>query len=175
MAAEKENKMREIKIEKVVLSIGSGTETEGAERAVLLLNKLSGSKAVKTIARKRIATWKLRPGLHIGAMVTVRGKKADELLKLLLQAIENEIKKTSFTNNGFSFGIKEYIDIPGIKYDAKIGIIGLNVTVALKRAGYRVKNRKLCQTKLPKHHEINAEEAASFAQQKLGVKLKAED
>ena len=96
-----ENKMRNIKIEKITLNIGSGIEAENAEKAALLLGKISGAKVVKTISTKRIAAWKIRPGLFVGAMVTLRGKKATELLKSLLHAVSFKVKKSSFTKNGF--------------------------------------------------------------------------
>lgn len=170
-----ENKMKEIKVEKITLNIGSGTEQESAEKAVLLLNKLTGAKVVKTVTQKRIATWKLRPGLPVGAMVTVRGAKAQELLKTLLHAVSFKIRKTSFMRNGFSFGIKEYIEIPGVKYDPKIGIIGLEVAVSLARPGFRVKRRKTRQAKIHHSHEISPEEAWEWAQRALGITAREEE
>ncbi|MBI2041015.1 MAG: 50S ribosomal protein L5 [DPANN group archaeon] len=170
-----ENVMRKIKLEKITINIGAGTEAENVEKAVLLLQKISGLKAVKTTATKRIPTWKVRLGLPVGAKVTVRGRKAAELLKGLLYAVDNEIAEKAFTQNGFSFGLKEYIDIPGIKYDAKIGIIGLEVAVSLMRPGYRVARRKLMQSKIARSHLITAEESLKWAQESFGVKLKEED
>ena len=161
--------MKEIRIEKVTLNIGSGTEAENAEKAALLLGKISGAKVIKTIATKRIAAWKVRPGLPVGAMVTLRGKKAAEVLKSLLHAVSFKVKKSSFTKNGFSFGIKEYIEIPGIKYDPKIGIIGLEVAVSLKRPGFRVKRRKIRSAKIHHRHEISTEEGWSWAQKALSI------
>ena len=170
-----DNKMKTIYVEKITMNIGSGTEAENAEKAVLLLNKLTGAKVVKTISTKRIAALKLRPGLPVGAMVTLRGKKALELLKLLLQAVGSKVKKKSFMKNGFSFGIKEYIEIPGAKYDPKIGIIGLEVAVSLARPGFRVRRRKIKRGKLHYKHEISAEEAWNWAQQVLGITAREEE
>ncbi len=167
--------MRKIKLEKITLNIGAGTEADNVEKAVLLLQKLSGAKPVKTVATKRIPTWKVRPGLPVGAKVTIRGKKAAELLKGLLHAIDNEIPKNAFTQNGFSFGLKEYIEIPGIKYDPKIGIIGLEAAVSLMRPGYRVARRKIMCGKIAKSHLITAEESLKWAQENFSVKLKEED
>lgn len=176
MKAEKAaNPMREIKLDKITLNIGAGAEAENVEKAVTLLEKISGSKVVKTKAKRRIATWKIRPGLPIGAKVTLRGAKAEELLKTLLKAVGNELQKSCFVENGFSFSVKEYIDIPGIKYDPKIGIIGLQVCVSLKRPGYRVKLRKIKQGKIAPSHLISAEDAKKFAIEKLGVKIKEEE
>nr|AJS13262.1 50S ribosomal protein L5P, large subunit ribosomal protein L5 [uncultured archaeon] len=166
-----QNKMRTIRIEKIVLNIGAGTEADNVEKAVQLLGRISGKKSVKTLTTKRIANWKLRPGLPVGAMVTLRGKPAEELLKRLLQAIEFEMAKESFTENGFSFGIKEYIDIPGVKYDPKTGVIGLEVSVRLMRPGFSVKRRKKRKGKIAKVHKILAEDSLNFAKS-LGVKLK---
>jgi len=176
MKADKINNiMRKIRIDKITLSIGAGTESENVEKAVSLLKAITGAKVVKTVSKKRIAAWKLRPGLPIGAMVTIRGKKSALLLKNLLQAASFEVRPTSFMENGFSFGIKEYIDITGVKYDPKIGIIGLNVAVSLKRAGFRVKGRKLRASKLGKSHLITPKDAREWAQETFGVKLKEEE
>lgn len=170
-----ENVMRKIKLDKITLNIGAGTEADGVEKAVLLLQKLSGAKPVKTIATKRIPTWKVRPGLPVGVKVTIRGKRAAELLKNLLHAIDNEIPKRAFTENGFSFGMKEYIEIPGIKYDPKIGILGLEVAVSLVRPGYRVAKRKLRQHAIGRQHEITAEDSLKWAQESFGVKMREEE
>lgn len=170
-----ENIMRKILIDSVTLNIGSGITAEDADKAVNLLNKISNARAIKAFAKKRIPTWKIRPGLPIGARVTLRGKQAVELLKRLLTAVDMELKQKSFTQNGFSFGIKEYVDIPGLKYDPKIGIIGLDVIVSLKRPGYRVSRRKIKKSHIGTGHKISAEDAWAWAQKEFGVKPKAEE
>lgn len=167
----KSNKMTEIKVDKVVLNISAGAEQEHVRRANTLVSSISGMRAVETKAKKRIATWKIRPGLPIGAKATIRDDEALKLLKRLLAAVENIIPKKAFSENGFSFGIKEYIDIPEVKYDPKVGIIGLDVCVSLTRPGYRVKVRKIKSKRLPKKHSISPEQAAEFAVAKLGVKV----
>ena len=63
-------------------------------------------------------------------------------MKRLLVSIENKLKKSQFKDNHFSFGIKEYLEIPGMEYQRDIGILGLDVTVVFKRKGKRVKERK---------------------------------
>ena len=169
------NKSKEIRLSKVTLNIGAGTTTEGVDKAVTLLETISGMKAVKAKARRRIANFNIRPGLPIGAIVTLRGEKAREILQRLLRAVENKIKEESFTQNGFSFGIKEYIDIPGVKYDPKIGVIGLHVNVSLERCGYRVKRRKIRNTRIGTKHEISGKECADWAQKELGIIFKVEE
>lgn len=170
-----ENIMREILIDSVTLNIGAGTEAEKVEKAALLLSRISGRKAVKTFAKKRIPTWKIRPGLPVGARVSLRGKGAEELLKRLLTAVDFTLPKSSFTNNGFSFGVKECVDIPEVKYDPKIGIIGLDTIVALKRRGYRVSRRKIKKAKIGAGHTISGDEAFAWMQAKFGVKEKEKE
>ena len=116
----KENKMREIKIEKVVLSVGAlGDELE---KGVKLLELITERKAIKTLSKKRIPAFGIRPGLEIGAKATLRGKKAEEILKRLLKSIDNQLKEKQISNEDFSFGIEEYIEIPGVEYQREIGI-----------------------------------------------------
>lgn len=155
--------MRQIKIEKINLNLGVGAPGENLEKAIRLLQKISQAKPVKTKSKRRIPTWGIRPNLEIGARVTLRGKKAQELLKNLLLAVKNTVKKSSFDNRGnFSFGIPEYINIPGIEYDAAIGIIGLEVAVTLQRPGFRIRRRRIKQKAIPPRHNIAQEEAVSF-------------
>ncbi len=165
-----ENRMRTVRIDKVVLNVGAGAEADAVDKAQKLLEKISGKKSVKTTAKRRIAVWKLRPGLPIGAMVTLHGKMAEKLLRQLLQATSFELPKRSFTENGFSFGVKEYIDIPDVKYDPKIGVIGLEVSVSLERPGFRIKRRKIRKGKIAETHKITAEDSLNFARS-LGVKV----
>ena len=166
----KKNPMQDVRIEKITLNIGAGADPKMVEKAVNLLSTISGMKAVEALAKKRIAAWKLRPGLAIGARVTIR-KNTEELLKRLLRAEDMTISSKKFNENGFSFGVSEYINIPDVKYDPKIGIIGLNVSVTLKRPGFRVKKRKLSPAKISNSHRITKEDAIKYAQEKLGAKV----
>ena len=161
--------MREIKIEKIVLSIG-GTG-EYLEKGYKLLELLTNRKPAKTKSRKRIPSLNVRPGLEIGAVVTIR-KEKEELLKKLLTAIENTLKKNQLSENNFSFGIKEYIEIPGIEYQREIGIMGLDVTVVFKRAGRRIRLRKIKKGKIPKRQVITKQEIQKFMETKYNTEFK---
>ncbi len=172
--SKKNNIMRTIRIDKVTLNLGTGANQENLEKALTLLERLTGRKPVKTLSKKRIAAWKIRLGLPIGAKVTVRGKDALILLKRLLVSVSNEILENSFTENGFSFGVKEYIDVPDMKYDPNIGIIGFDVCVTLTRPGFHVKLRKIAKNNISKKHKITKQDAIDFAINELGVKLKGE-
>jgi len=163
-----ENKMREIKIEKVVLSIG-GTGDD-LEKGVKLLKMLTGGKPAKMKSKKRIPSWSVRPNLEVGAVVTIR-KNVEEILKKMLGAIENVLKKKQVSENNFSFGIKEYLEIPGVEYQREIGIMGLDVTVVFKRAGRRVKLRKIKKRKVPKRQVITKEEIIKFMEENFQTRF----
>jgi len=164
--------MREIKIEKVTLNMGTGEPGEKLDKAVKLLKSISGENPVKTVTQKRIPTWKIRPGLNIGTKVTLRKEKAQKMLKRLLQAKNNQLKESNFDENGnFAFGIKEYLDIPEAKYDAEIGIIGLEVAVTLQRPGFRIKRRMVKPKKIPKKHRITKQEAIEFMKKNYGIEV----
>jgi len=164
------NPMREIRIEKVTLNIGCGEAGEKLEKAVKLLEKLTGRKVVITRTHKRttFGTARNRP---IGCKVTLRGKEAIEFLKKAFDAIDFRLPASCFDRLGnFSFGIKEYIDLPGVKYDPEIGIYGMDVCVTLERRGYRVKRKRL-KSKVGKNHLIKPEEAMEFVSKEFGVKV----
>lgn len=164
----KENSMRNIKIEKVVLSIG-GTG-DYLEKGYKLLELLTERKPSKTKSTKRIPGLGVRPGLEIGCVVTIR-KDAEKFLKNMLFAIDNTLKKKQISENNFSFGIKEYIEIPGIEYQRNIGIMGLDVTVVFKRAGRRVRLRKIKQGRIPERQVITPEEIIKFMEDNFQTKF----
>ena len=164
--------MRNLRIEKVTLNIGAGKDQVKLEKGINLLKNITGLKPVKTFTSKRIPEWGLRPGLPIGCKLTIRKGKAIEILKRLLDAKDFNLKINQFDNNGnVSFGIHEYIDIPGVKYDPKIGIIGLEVCVTLERPGFRIKRKKIGKKKIAKKHKINKEEAIEFMKKKFDLKV----
>ncbi len=165
----KENKMREIEIEKVILS--AGAVGEELEKASKLLEIISGMKPIKTAAKRRIPTFGIRPSLKIGCKVTLRGKKAEELLKKLLAAINNQLKEKQINDEDFSFGIEEYIEIPGIEYQRDIGMKGLNVTVVFKRKGKRVVIKKIKKGKFPKRQKTTKKEIIEFMKKMFNTKI----
>jgi large subunit ribosomal protein L5 len=154
-----ENPTRKIRIEKVVLSIG-GT-AEQLEKGFKLLKLLTGRTPAKMKSHKRIPAFGVRPKLEVGAVVTVR-KDTEAVLKRMLTAIENRLRKKQMSVNNFSFGIKEYIEIPGMDYQRDIGIMGLDVTVVFKRAGRRVGLRKIKTGKVSARQRISKEEIIKF-------------
>ncbi|MBU0761149.1 MAG: 50S ribosomal protein L5 [Nanoarchaeota archaeon] len=167
----KENPMREVKLEKVVLSCGAtGPNLEKSQK---LLEMISGKKAqiMKAGPKRRIPDFGVKPHLPLGTSVTLRGKHAFEILKKLLGAVDNELDEKQIAENSFSFGIHEYIEIPGIEYQREIGIRGLNVTACFIRAGVRVKRRKIKRGKLPEKQKISPEEIIKFLEENFETEV----
>lgn len=162
--------MQEIRIEKLSLSIGVGQAGDTLDKAVTLLESLTGRKAVQRVTQKRIPTWNVRPGLAVGCMVTLRKEKT-EMLKDLLAAIKNRLKKSQFSGRTFTFGVPEYIEIPGAKYNPEIGIIGLQASVTLQRAGYSITKRFVKKTKIGNKSKITTEETIAFIKEKFNVEV----
>ncbi len=161
-----ENPMRKIFVEKVVLNIGCAGNMEKIEKAKKLLEIITGKKAVITYSRKR-STFGIPKGRPIGVKVTVRKKEAEELLRKLLAAKGNKIKASSFDDYGnFSFGIEKYFEIPGIKYDHTIGILGMDVCVSLRRPGCYLKDGTIS-----KKQRVKKEEAIEFMKKNFGVEI----
>jgi len=152
------NKMSEVKIEKVVLSAGGIGDK--LEKACKLLKIISGRKPIKLKSNKRIPAFNVRPDLETGCKVTLR--KDFAILKRLLQAVDNKLKRKQVESNHFSFGIKEYIEIPEMEYQRDIGTQGLNVTISFVRSGKRVKLKKIKKGRYPKKQEVTQEEIIKF-------------
>ncbi len=168
--SEKENPMREIIISKVTVNMGVGEPGEGLNSAKSLMEALSGATAIETRAKDRNPTFKLRKGLPIGVKTTLRGKKATEFLTKALASKKKYLKESNFDKFGnFSFGVKEYIDFPGAKYNPNMAMIGFDVCVTLSRRGERVKRRNLKTTRLGKKHLLTKEDGIEFAKSKFGV------
>lgn len=167
--SKEQNKMREIKIEKIVLNVGG--VGDHLEKGFKLLQFLTKRKPAKTKSKKRIPSLGVKPGLEVGAVVTLR-KDLHETLKRFLIVGDNTLKKSQLTENGFSFGIKEYIEIPGLEYQRDIGIMGLDVTVVFKRSGRRVKLRKIKKGRFPQRQRISTEEIIKFMEEKFQTTFK---
>jgi len=163
--------MQEIKLDKVVLNIAVGNDEAKLTKAMKLLEIITGRKPIKTLAKKRIAAFKIRPGLPIGCKVTLRKSKAKEMLIKLLEGVENKILAKQFNERGFSFGIKEYIQVPSIPYQRDIGILGFDVSVVFKKPGYRIQKRKIKPKKISKRHFIGKKELMEYAQKKFDIKI----
>ncbi|NWG09866.1 MAG: 50S ribosomal protein L5 [Nitrososphaerales archaeon] len=164
--------MCDIRIGKVVLNIGVGKSGDVLERAKRTLDDLSNQKSCPKMAKRTVRDFGIHKGESIAAMVTLRGDKALETLKRLLVAKGMRIPASSFDGRGnCSFGIKEHIEIPNMRYDPDIGIFGLNVSAALERPGYRVSRRRRVRSKVGRNHVVTKDEAEDFFKKELGVEV----
>jgi large subunit ribosomal protein L5 len=166
------NPMKKPILEKIILNIGVGAGGEELEKAVMVLEQITGRTAVKTLSKVNVKEFNLRKGRPIGCKVTIRGKEAERLLKRLLIVNNNKILRKSFDNYGnFAFGIDEHIKIPQTEYEASIGLWGLDVCGRIARPGLRVKYRRKTRSNIPKHHYISRAEAHYFLKQNFGVDI----
>jgi len=165
------NPMRGVRVQKVTLNIGVGEAGQSLENAKKLLTMVTEEKPIVTTAKVRNPVFKIKKGDPIGVKVTLRGEKAVDVLRKSFKAAENKILEYSFDRSGcFSFGVKEYIDYPGIKYDPKIGIIGFDVCVTLARPGTRVKRRRRAKARrISGKHVITPDESREFVKKEFGV------
>ena len=134
------NIMQVPKVDKVVLNMGLGEAIHNIkilDSAVEELRTIAGQRPVITRAKKSIAAFKLREGMPIGCMVTLRRQKMfDFLYKLINVALPRVrdfrgISGKAFDGRGnYTFGIKEQIIFPEIEYDKIDKIKGLNITIA---------------------------------------------
>ncbi len=164
--------MREIRVEKIVLNIGTGEGGEKLDKAEKVLGVIAERRPKRTYVKKSIRDWGIKEGEPIGCMVTLRRESAIKVLKSLLDAVEEKIKADSFDDGGnLSFGIKEHIDIPGMSYDPDIGIFGMDVSVVLERRGYRIKRRSRRPKSVPRSHKITTGEAINFMSEKFKIEV----
>jgi len=133
------NVMQVPRVEKVVVNMGLGEAIQNIkvlESAQKELNAISGQKAVVTRAKKSIASFKLREGMPIGCMVTLRRARAYEFLDRLVNVALPRVRDfkgvspKAFDGRGnYTLGIKEQIIFPEVDLDQIEKVMGLNVTI----------------------------------------------
>jgi large subunit ribosomal protein L5 len=166
------NQMREIRLVKAVVNIGVGDAGERLLKAEKVLGMVTGRKPVRTLAKTTNRDLGIRRGMQIGVKVTLRGKDAEEFVKKAFWIRENRIAAWSFDPEGnFSFGIQDYTDFPGMKYDPEIGIFGLDVSASVGRRGQRVQRRHIMKRKVPTYHRVSKKEGMDFVEKKFGVEV----
>ncbi len=164
----KENPMKEVVLDKVVINIGVGESGERHKKAYSLLEELVGQRPAITYAKMTIKNFGIRKGEAIGVKVTLRGEKALKFLKDALTVKENRLSRKSIGDGYFAFGIAEHIDLPGVDYDPDIGIFGMDICVSLKRRGYRVARRRRKKSKIASSHRVTKDDTIRWLES-LGV------
>jgi large subunit ribosomal protein L5 len=171
-AAVQENPMRKIRVGKVVVNIGLGKSGEAIERGKKVLEQVTGQTPTQTRAKRSVRDFGIHKGEPIGVVVTVRGEETTALIQKLLTARENKLPESSFDPRGsVSFGIKEHIEIPGIRYDPAIGILGMNVSILLERPGFSVARRSRRTSRVGKAHRVSREEAIQYFKDNFGASV----
>ncbi|MFQ6053982.1 MAG: 50S ribosomal protein L5 [Candidatus Bathyarchaeia archaeon] len=167
-----ENPMRTPRIGKVVVNISTGQSGEPLDRAMTILEQLTGQRPRIRRAKRTNRTFGIRKNEPIACVVTLRGERAEAFLRKALETVGNRISPRSFDRQGnFAFGIREHIDMPGTRYDPNLGITGMDVMVTVERPGYRVARRKRCRSKIGRTHRITREEAVEFIKSRFGTEV----
>lgn len=133
------NSMQVPRIHKVVVNIGMGEAIQNAkamDSAVRDLTAITGQKPVVTRAKRSVASFKLREGMQIGCMVTLRGERMyyflDKLMNVALPRLRDfqGVSPDAFDGRGnYSLGVREQLVFPEIEYDQVDKVRGLEITV----------------------------------------------
>ena len=133
------NRLQAPRITKIVLNMGLGEAIQNSkvvDAAAEQLTTIAGQKAVVTKARRSVSNFKLREGMPIGAMVTLRGDQMyeflDRLVNLALPRLKDfkGVSAKGFDGRGnYTLGLKEQIIFPEIDYDKLYRVRGLNCTI----------------------------------------------
>jgi large subunit ribosomal protein L5 len=160
------------RIDKVVVHVGVGESGQRLVNAETIMKAITKQQPVRSFAKKTLPTFSIKKNEPIGAKLTLRGKAAEDFLTIALKAAGNTLKDSQFDQQGnFTFGIEEHTDFPGMRYDPEIGIFGMDVSVALKRAGYRIARRRVAQKKLPIRQRLKKDDTVEFVAKKFGIEI----
>ncbi|MGM0518414.1 MAG: 50S ribosomal protein L5 [Campylobacterota bacterium] len=134
------NKMLTAKVEKVVISVGAGEAMKDSKLMQSIQDTISliaGQKAVKVIAKKSVAGFKVREGYPVGIKVTLRGERMytflDKLCSIALPRVKDfqGLNKNGFDGRGnFNFGLDEQLMFPEVVYDDIIKTHGMNISIS---------------------------------------------
>ena len=136
-----DNVMQVPKLEKIVISKGVGAAVNDKkliDHALNEVTEISGQKAIATMSKKDVASFKLRKGMPVGVKVTLRGERMYEFLDRLVNIALPRVKDfRGLSSNGFdkfgnyTFGIKEHIIFPEVSFDRADKVRGLDVVIVI--------------------------------------------
>ncbi|ORE00303.1 RL112 [Hepatospora eriocheir] len=165
------NKFREVRIQKLCINSNIKPKNNELDKCKQVLKQISGQEPFTSKSKYTIRGWGIRRNERISASVTVKGKKAKEILLNALKVKELTLPESCFSDQGnFGFGIEEHIDL-GIKYDPSIGIFGMNFYVVLDRPGSRVAKRRRCKSRIGKKQRVTKEDGMKFFTLKLNGEI----
>ena len=164
------NRWRGVRVIKIVVNAGVGESGETRTKAEKVLQMVTHQKPVATRARSTNRDFGIRAGQEIGAKVTLRGTRAVDFLTRALEARDRQLDPESIDRRGsFSFGIADYTDFAGMKYDPQIGVRGMDIAVELGRPGWRVRDRAVRPRPLGKTVRLTRDEAMEFLRTAFAV------
>ena len=164
--------MRKLLIEKVVVNIGVGEAGEKLQKAERVLEMITHAKPVRTLSVTTNKGLGIRKYMPIGCKVTLRKEAAKKFLEQAFWVKDNKIAYYSFDSLGnFSFGIPDYTELQGMKYNPEIGIFGMDVSVSLTRPGLRTSKRRRMKARVPPGHRVTEEEAKEFIKHQFKVEV----
>ncbi|HXQ94167.1 MAG TPA: 50S ribosomal protein L5 [Thermoplasmata archaeon] len=157
------NRWRALRVVKIVVNAGVGESGDPRTKAEKVLQMITRQKPVATRSRATNRDFGIRMGQEIGAKVTLRGAAAREFLERAFEARDRQFDPDSIDRAGnFSFGMSDYTDFAGMKYDPQIGIHGLDICVEMGRAGYRIRERAIRARRLPRSARPTRDETRAF-------------
>ena len=168
MAAE--NPLRAVRVLKIVVNTGVGESGETRTKAEKVLQMVTKQKPVATRSKSTNRDFGIRQGQEIGAKVTLRGAAAKDFLDRALDARDRQLDPDSVDRAGnVSFGVADYTDFAGMKYDPEIGIRGFDVCLTIGRAGFRIRSRRISARTIPKHQRVSPDETRKFLAEQFRV------
>ncbi|PHR59018.1 MAG: 50S ribosomal protein L5 [Arcobacter sp.] len=133
------NVMQTPKLEKIIISVGTGfamKDTKLIQNIADTISTIAGQRATVVITKKSIAGFKVREGMPVGIRVTLRGENMynflDKLISIALPRTKDfrGIKRNGFDGRGnFNFGLTEQLIFPEVDYDSIMQIHGMNITM----------------------------------------------
>ena len=165
------NPLRALRVIKIVINAGVGESGEPLAKARRVLEMVTHRVPVPTRARMTNRDFGIRQGQDIGAKVTLRGTAAADFLDRALEARDRQLDPGSIDRAGnVCFGVADYTDFAGMKYDPAIGIHGMDVAVEIgRRGGWRVRDRAIAAHALPRSERVDREETRAFLAERFRV------
>lgn len=169
-AAPSDHPARAVRIIKIVVNSGVGESGEPRSKAEKVLAMVTKAKPVATRSKATNRDFGIRLGQEIGVKVTLRGEAATEFFERALEARDRQIDPDSIDRSGnLSFGLSDYTDFAGMKYDPAIGIHGMDICVEFGRAGWRLRDRQRRPQSIPKGLKVRPEETRKFLADRFKV------
>ena len=167
------NPMVSPRVTKVTVNIGVGEGGQRLQLAEQALEMVTGMTPVRTLATSTNRDLGTRKGSPIGCEVTIRDQESiGAFLKDAFWGRQHTIPTYNFDLSGnLSFGIPDYTDFPGQKYDPDIGIYGMDVNVVLERPGHRVSRRRRHARKVSVSHRVGPDESRAWFAEHYKLKI----